>query len=571
MLRRAFAAGFAIWLSFSSYPAIATSKPTGEGLEDLRDQGYALKQRGDCSQAYDIFLSAAKKSGGAAEDELAAAECAVQLKHKPDAIAEFRAAVARQSELSRDDRIEAITSLADLLEETPAKADAANTWDAALQLSDTAANRLGSARAWREAGDTTKANAMLATVDPAKLSSSDQADYWSEKAEQLQNSDPAAALAAIDHALALEDADYRHVTRADILGKLGRKQEQVAELERARNENPKDAETALALAYADDDIGHHSEAADMFAEAERLGAPTGEFLEDWAYALADAGRTDEADQKFRELIDAEELKAAARESSPESVEAKFLDVRQKVKEIEKNFLFSANFNYRSDAVSLPLIEPQIENGVGGELSWKSPLSILTPRDVSLFGSLFANFSQGVDVNGDSTRAAAGARWTALREPELSFSLERYIKIGSEARDGWAASANFSAEKGTDWNALLSQWFYLTADASVDYLWEEPHSFSAVGEFRAGEAFSLGSYTMLIPHFVMAGEDVNDTGDQGSLLEAGLGLGLRYWLTNDHYRGLGNVFDLAVQYRVPIARDRLGRDGGAVVVEASIEH
>lgn len=571
MFRRTVAAGFMVWVSFASHPAPAQSESSGEDLEDLRDQGYALKQRGDCASAYEIFLAAAKKSGGAAEDELAAAECAVQLGRKPEGIAEFRAALARQSELSRDDRVEAITSLADLLEETPAKQEAAETWDQALQLSNTAENRLGSARAWREAGNTAKADAMLATVDPGELSRSDQADYWSEKAEELEKSQPTAALAAIDRALALEDADYRHVTRADILDKLGRKKEQIAELELARKENPKDADTALALAYAYNEAGRHSDAADMFAEAERLGSPTSEFLEDWAYALADAGRREEADKKFRELIDAEEIIAAAQGATSESVGAKLSDAREEVRAIEQDFQFTASFNYRSDAASVPLLEPQIENGVGGDLSWKTPLSLLTPRDVSLFGSVFANFEQGIEVNGDSTQGAAGARWVALRVPELSFSLERYIKIGSESRDGWAASANFSAEKGTDWNYAAAHWLYLTAEASADYLWEEPHSFSAVGEFRAGEAFGLGDYTMLIPHFVFAGEDINETGDQGSLVETGIGVGVRHWLTNDRYEGLGNVFELAVQYRLPLARDDLGRSSGAVVVEATLEH
>jgi hypothetical protein len=246
-------------------------------------------------------------------------------------------------------------------------------------------------------------------------------------------------------------------------------------------------------------------------------------------------------------------------------------VREKVKEIEQDFQFNANFNYRSDAVSLPLIEPQIENGIGGELSWKTPFGILMPRDLSLFGGAFANFAQGVDVNGDSTQGAAGARWVALREPELSFSFERYVKIGSAARDGWVASANFSAERGTDWNPVAAQWFYLTAGASADYLWQEPHSFSAVGEFRVGEAFSLGGHTTLIPHFVLAGEDLDERGDQGTLVETGVGIGVRHWLTNDHYRGLGDVFELAVQYRVPLARDGLGSDSGTVIVEASIDH
>jgi tetratricopeptide (TPR) repeat protein len=577
MFRGVVAGSFAIvvaltpCLALAQTAALASSGTTGDGLEDLRDEGYALKQRQDCARAYSVFLAAAKKSGGAAEDMLAAAECAIQLGRKPEAISEVRAAIARQTELSRDDRIEAITSLADLLEATPEREEAAKTWDQALQLADTPENRLGSARAWRADGNIVRADAMLATVDPKQLTASEQADYWSEKSEQLAKTDPNAALAAIDQAIALEDADYRRVARAEILGRLGRKQEAIGDLEQARKQNPKDADTALALAYAYNEAGRHGDAANAFEAVARLAAPSGEFLEDWAYALADAGRTDEADKKFRELIDTEEAKSAAGTAPAENTEAKLLDIRGKVKEIEQDFQVSANFNYRSDSISVPLLEPQIENGLGAEGSWRSPLGLLTPRDISLFGSLFATFDHGLSIDGDSTQGAAGVRWIALREPELSFSFERYVKIGSGAQDGWAVSANFLVEKGTDWNPTLSRWTYLMADASVDYLWEEPHAFSAVGEFRAGEAFSLGNHTMLVPHLLLAGQDIDNTGEQGSLLEAGAGFALRHWLSNDRYRGLGDVVELSVQYRLPLARDRLGQNGGAFVVQASLEH
>ncbi|HWY17065.1 MAG TPA: hypothetical protein VNX86_18190 [Rhizomicrobium sp.] len=575
MFRGAVVGGLFIAVALSPCPALpgplGLSRTSRESLEDLRDEGYALKQRQDCARAYSVFLAAAKKSGGAAEDMLAAAECAIQLGRNPEAISELRAAVARQTELSRADRIEAITSLADLLEGTPEREEAAKTWDQALQLADTPENRLGSARAWRAAGNIARADAMLATVDPKQFTPSLQADYWSEKSEQLGKTDPNAALAAIDQAIALEDADYRRVARAEILGKLGRKQEAIADLEQARQQNPKDADTAEALAYAYNEAGRHADAATAFQAAAWLGAPTGEFLEDWAYALADAGRTDEADKKFREFIDTEEARSAAGIVPAENTEANLLDTREKVKEIEQDFQLSANVNYRSDSVSIPLLEPQIENGLGAEASWRSPLGLLTPRDISLFGSLFATFDHGLDIDGDSTQGAAGVRWIALREPELSFSFERYVKIGSSAQEGWAASANFSAEKGTDWKPTLSRWTYLMADASVDYLWEEPHAFSAIGEFRAGEAFSLGNHTILVPHAVLAGQNIDNTGEQGSLLEAGVGVAVRHWLSNDRYQGLGDVLELSVQYRLPLARDRLGQNGGAVVVQASLEH
>ncbi|HXM00870.1 MAG TPA: hypothetical protein VN932_13155, partial [Rhizomicrobium sp.] len=117
--------------------ALACGPAAAKSLSDMRDQAYALEAKGDCANAYPIFLAAAAKSGGAAEDNLAAANCAVDLKRTKDAIAELHLALAKRAQLSNQERIEALETLAYQLEDTGDNTAAANVWDDALKEADT--------------------------------------------------------------------------------------------------------------------------------------------------------------------------------------------------------------------------------------------------------------------------------------------------------------------------------------------------------------------------------------------------------------------------------------------------
>ncbi|HEY2070360.1 MAG TPA: BTAD domain-containing putative transcriptional regulator [Rhizomicrobium sp.] len=554
---------------------LLASAPAGaKSLEDLRDEGYALAEKNDCAHAYPIFLEAAAKSKGAPEDNLAAANCAVELKRNADAIAELRLVLARRNELSASDRIEAMETFAYQLEDAGRNKEAAEAWDDALTVADTGEIRMGSARAWKAAGDDARADKMLASIDPLSLSPALQAEYWSEKSERLIDSNPQAALDAINRAIAIEDADYRRVDRAEALTKLGRAKEAIADLEMAHKQKPDDASTDLALAYAYQEAGRSAEAVVMFDAAAKAGAKPNEYAEDWGYALAATGRKHEAVAKFKLGIDDRQALADTNPPNRKQLDQELWDARQEVQDIERTFSLSGYFNYRSDAlVTLPLSTGTsvLQNGTGLELDWRTPFGLAHPNDISLFAGAFWSFKdKGIDPNGRSGQGALGVQWKPFEETDLTVSFARYIKIGSAANNGWVGSADYSGGIGTDWNLSDSSWNYFKFDADTAYLFGGPDYFSASAEGRAGRAFDIGPLWAFIPHVVIAGQLQDTHGNTSSLVEAGAGFALRHWFCEDKYKGPECGAELTVQYRYPLSRDGLGKSSGAFVAGVTFD-
>jgi hypothetical protein len=557
----------------ASLPAVialvlACGPAAANSLSDMRDQAYALEAKGDCANAYPIFLAAAAKSGGAAEDNLAAANCAVDLKRTKDAIAELHLALAKRAQLSNQERVEALETLAYQLEDAGDNTAAANAWDDALKEADTGEIRLGSARAWRAAGNTARADQMLASIDPGALTPSLQAEYWTEKSERLAETDPQAALDAINRAIALEDADYRRVDRAGVLTKLGHTQEAVADLETAHKQSPDDATTDLALAYAYYDAHRFADATALFDAAARADGKHREYVEDWGYALVDAGHKKDAVVKFREGIDAKEAQADADPASREQIEQELWDIRQQVQEIDRDFSFSAYFNYRSDhVITTPLLTGAslLQSGLGAELDWQTPYGIARSDDLSLFAGTFMSFKNGEAVpDSRSTQGAIGVRWKPFEETDLSLSFGRYIKLGSNADDAWFVNTGYSAGNGTDWNPTAKSWNYFRLESDATYLLDGPQLFSATAEARFGRAYNVGDLWALIPHAVVAGQAEYGNGVHSYLLEAGGGFAVRHWFCADRYEGPLCAAELTMQYRYPLASDGLGKDSGAFV-------
>lgn len=543
--------------------------PAGaESLSQLRDEGYALAGKGDCAKAYPLFMAAAARSGGAPEDNLAAANCAVDLKNTTAAIAELRLALARRAELSSQERIEAQETLAYQLEDADQNTAAANAWDDALKTADTGEIRMGSARAWKAAGNMARADKMLATIDPNSLTPALQAEYWSEKSERLAGTDPQAALDAIDRAIAIEDADYRRVDRAGILTKLGRAQEAVADLEAAHRQSPNDAATDLALAYAYYDAGRPADAAALFEAASHADHAHSEYVEDWGYALAGAGRRGDAVQKFHEGIDAKLQQADASPDKRAQIEQDLWDDRQEVQDLQRDFSFSAYANYRSDRVVTTPLAPSsslLQSGLGAEVEWRTPYGLARPSDLSLFAGTFLSYKgNAIDPDARTAQGAVGVRWKPFQEPDLTLSLGRYVALGSKASDGWFANAGYSAGNGSEWYPGVPSWAYYRLDSDATYLWSNAQFFSASAEGRLGRAYDVGDLWALIPHAVLAGQVQDGNGNHSSLVEAGGGVALRHWFCQDRYAGPQCAAEFTMQYRYPISSNGLGKDNGAFI-------
>ncbi|MGQ0742161.1 MAG: NfrA family protein [Alphaproteobacteria bacterium] len=151
---------------------VAGSQAESKSLREMREEGYAKAARGDCATAYEIFRAAAGKSGGAAYDHLAAANCAVELARTEDAIAEFYRALAHREELSLGDRVYALKGLAYQLEIRRRYPEACAVWEQALALKEDAEIRALYARCLDLAGEHNQARRVRAKLSTSQLRTS---------------------------------------------------------------------------------------------------------------------------------------------------------------------------------------------------------------------------------------------------------------------------------------------------------------------------------------------------------------------------------------------------------------
>lgn len=543
MRRRSLAAAFAASLAFAfaAAPQAAASET-------------------ECATSYARLVTLAQRTGQA-QDYLAAADCAASLKRSDDAIAYYKRALAGR--LERDERHEALKALAYQLEARERWAEAADVWDEALAVKVDEEGRLGAARMAVQVGNTARASQWLSVVDPSRLTTPVKAEYWSLKAQVLKETNPEAALAALNTAIALEDAAYRRAERADILTKLDRRKEAIADLEAAHLAEPSNVSTALSLAYALSEAGRYGEAAAMFERASRTDPKATDYLEDWGYALLGAGRTDEAKEKFKTFVD---LKTARQTPDQSEQDEQVWNARRQIYDIERSFYASAFATYRSDAglpSSLLTNNSSLQNAFGAEVGWRAS------RDVTVFGSAYFAYDDQMTLNRDSAQGSVGLRWQPLPDHELFLSVERLIKLGDGSREGWLTGISFSASEGGEWNPTSSQWFFASIAAYANYLLDEPHFFSAAVEGKFGETFALSYLWTLTPHLVIFGEMRDDSGTTSSLIEGGGGLSLQRWFCDDHYAGPLCSADLTVQYRYPIATEGFLKGDGSVVASISV--
>lgn len=417
---------------------------------------------------------------------------------------------------------------------------------------------------------------MLATAAFALLcvvplhAGAETADEWTEAAEQKTETDPSAALAAIDRAIALEDAAYRRYDRAMILKKLGRNAESLKELEKAHALDANNAVIDFDLAYAYRDAGRNDEAAALFAAGNKLDPSNYEIIEDWAYALKDAGRRKEAEAKFRQAIRNRALYPQKTEAERDALERRMWNLRREVGMLEKYWYASGYFAYRSPNTGLfsPLAQ---ESGLAGsmagvEAGWR-PLGTTT---LEVYGRTYFSFQDdALRYDDKSLQFGVGVRWRPFEEVDFSLAAERMIKAGDNARDDWLLQAAYYWGDGVEFDPVAASWNYTTVYGELDYIPGNRHFVSLYGQGIEGWRFRLAPYWALTPHVVLAGTRTDDNGTVLHLVEAGPGVMLTRLLCADEESIPDSQVSLSLQYRFVLEDNIDARNATVVMLEWSL--
>ena len=196
--------------------------------------------------------------------------------------------------------------------------------------------------------------------------------------------------------------------------------------------------------------------------------------------------------------------------------------------------FAAYISYRGEgAAAVPLPGGGVgQAGVasqGGLEVRVLPLVQVTPwgRDVDVFGRLFWGFEDGLSIDPDSYQGQLGIRYRPRFLPGTALGVERWIGVGSAARDLWATRLQASRWLGRPYpepGAGLAPFASLYGDAA--YLFDDPGTYTLYGEARPGVVIPVAPSVALLPHWTLSAYRQDPGGTGQSYVEAGPGVGLR---------------------------------------------
>jgi hypothetical protein len=84
----------------------------------------------------------------------------------------------------------------------------------------------------------------------------------------------------------------------------------------------------------------------------------------------------------------------------------------------------------------------------------------------------------------------------------------------------------------------------------------------------GESWRLGGHIALTPHLVLAGSRQEDGPVTTTLVEAGPGVGFKYYFDETAYRAFGASAEVVLQYRAKLAGNSTGTSGAAATMVLS---
>lgn len=300
----------------------------------------------------------------------------------------------------------------------------------------------------------------------------------------------------------------------------------VAEALEAAAEQEPTTDRLNRLGFYYEATGDYGAAASAFERAYDT-APSALQATRVAYMYRRTGDEIRAALWFRRSIDAA---AAGEDTAAVDLDA----VRQEVALLTDRLALAAYVSYRGDretAGPLPgggVAQAGVASQGGLEVR-VMPLVQVTPwgREVDVFGRLFWGFEDGLRVDSDSYQGQLGVRYRPRFVSGTALGVERWIGLGSAARDLWALRLQASRLVGRPYpepDAGASVFVSLYGD--VAHLFDDAGTYTLYGEARPGVAIPLSPSVALLPHGTFSAYRQDPGGPGQSYIEGGPGVGLR---------------------------------------------
>ena len=305
------------------------------------------------------------------------------------------------------------------------------------------------------------------------------------------------------------------------------------------------------LAHVAEDYDREAQA---YAAADDAGALTDAQLQDAGYAAERVGEARVAASRFRRVIAAQQAARLAVEPQ------KLQDFRVAVGALERSWGASAGVFASGGGASLPGASASTGRSVQMAAEWfwrpESWRGYGTHSDLYVRGTGNLYSAAGERTGWASLQPIIGLRTKPLAGHNLVLAGERLFKAGSGTRDDWLLRMAYSTTHQMLGPVAENRW--MTTDGYAEagrYLRSEESYFTS--ELRHGPQWRLASRSdgdwTLWGYGVLA-MDRNNVYATPWSASAGLGIGLRRWLSDDAYNAGRSWLDLVVQYRKPIHGD-----------------
>lgn len=379
---------------------------------------------------------------------------------------------------------------------------------------------------------------------------------WTAKSKSEAESNPDAALADIDKAIALEDAAFRRYEKGLILQRLHRNSEAITQFEAARATDPNNATILFTLGYAYRAAGRNHDAVGAFQAGLQIDPSRYDVVEDLAYALKDDGRPKAANKSFHDVLDNRGRYPQTTDAQKLALDKRMFRVGREIDAIERNWYATAFLTYRSsDAQNLPSVvnsNPFTSQG-GAEVGWSPLLGGMTEHSLDIYGRSYFSFRAGtLDYDSKSLQFGVGVRWKPFATQDFRLTLERMIKSGSNARNAWLTRASYSWNDGADIDPFATDWNYTSFYGDVAYIPTSPTFFSVYGQLEQGWRFRFGDATAITPHGVISTQYTSDKFRDDWTTEIGAGVTLSRWYDGGEYPSNSRRVDLIAEYRTPLS-------------------
>ncbi|MFH0925771.1 MAG: tetratricopeptide repeat protein [bacterium] len=265
---------------------------------------------------------------------------------------------------------------------------------------------------------------------------------------------------------------------------------------------------------------------------------------------------EEAVKWFKLMIDKQDIFPVQTASEKKELDEGIHQAKKEISKLTKNLDIIFYQTYRSHEKKIDADSPEL--GIGRILSSQGGIGIayrppvIGYRDEQVFQLvsrlLWDTKPHSLKMKTESLQGTIGFQYKPFRLNNFFVGAEKLFKVGSQSTDNWLLRGLYSWSNGIDLEKEKSSWNYTTLYGDIGYYTDKPSTTIFYGEARQGVSFKYKCPLIFTPHLVIDGLWQDPDPVDGSYLEGGAGISLKYLFNETCYKTYQFSTELLLQYK-----------------------